>query len=45
MCIRDRLDARVQAATLLAKPRSRVAAVCFVLLWLALLVWLLRVLW
>ena len=39
------LDARVQAAALLAKPRNHVEAACFVLIWLALLVWLLRVLW
>jgi uncharacterized membrane protein YkvA (DUF1232 family) len=38
-------DARVQAAALLAKPRNHVAAVCFVLIWLALLVWLLRLVW
>jgi uncharacterized membrane protein YkvA (DUF1232 family) len=38
-------DARIKAAALLAKPRSHVAAACFILIWLALMVWLLRVFW
>ena len=38
-------DARVQAAALLAKPRNHVAAACFVLIWLTLLIWLVRWIW
>jgi hypothetical protein len=33
-------DARVRAATLLAKPRSVVTALCFVLVWLLAAFWL-----
>ena len=39
------LDARVKATALLAKPRSHVAAACFALIWLLLLVCLLKALW
>lgn len=35
-------DARARATTVLAKPRSRVAAVCFVLVWLLAGAWLVR---
>lgn len=35
------VDSRALAATLLAKPRNYFAAACFVLIWVALAIWLL----
>jgi uncharacterized membrane protein YkvA (DUF1232 family) len=37
-------DARTQAASLLAKPRNHMTAVCFILIWLVLLVCLINAL-